>query len=332
MDVVCLGELLVDMIAEGDGPLRDATAFRRYPGGSAGNVAVGLQNLGLSAGIITRLGDDAFGDFLVETMKFHGVDTRWVRRDPLRRTTLAFVSLDSGKVPDYVFYRHPSASMFLQPRDVDSACVRTAHILYTSSMSLVNRPIREAVHRAVRIARRAGTLVAFDVNLRRSLWSSKSEARERILRFIRRVDILKIDRGELDFLVPDGATEDQVRALRSAGRPALVAVTRGAEGATFHHGDGPVIAAAAFELRPEEIVDTTGAGDAFMAALLASVAGDTRRGKAYVADEARLREIGRLTAAAAALVIQRPGVIPALPTREELSAMTGQVSDAWRRS
>lgn len=331
MNVICLGELLVDFVGVERADLVDAATFRRFPGGSAGNVAVGVARLGHSASIVTRLGTDPFGDFLVQTMRGYGVDTTSIVRDPNHRTGLAFISLDEKRVPRYVFFRHPSASMFLTPRDIGAGSIERAEVLYTSSMSLVTSSFRKTCYAATRRARRAGALVAFDVNLRRSLWRSDAEAVRVIGAFLRNVDILKLDEQELEFLVGARGREatmlfDRLPRLR------LLALTRGKEGSILSTSKESSVEIPALPLSDEEVVDTTGAGDAFMSALIAQIlSSGLFRGRESPSDAERLKTIGAYATAAAAYTIQRPGVIPALPSHADVAEIVARSGGPRRR-
>ena len=331
MNVLCFGELLVDFIGQETGQLHRVKSFKRYPGGSAANIAVGLARLGVSAGIVTCLGRDPFGDFLVDIMRTNGVDTTLVQRDRVRRTSLAFVSLDSDKTPSYVFYRHPRAGV--NPGDVDSSAVSSAGIIYTSSMSIVNQPFRKTMNKVVRIARKSGTLVSFDVNLRLDLWSTPTEAKRKIAAVLRSVDILKITREELEFLYPEPKYEQTadsgfeveeqqlMRLFKDNRNLRLAALTLGGAGCLCMASSGESVSVPAEIIDPDQIIDTTGAGDAFMAGLLASIVLAAGKEKNLIPGIAEIAEFCRFAGRAAALVIQKPGVIPALPTEEEINSL-----------
>lgn len=319
-EIVCLGELLIDLLGVELTELAGVMTFRRFPGGAAGNVAVGVSRLGRRAGIITRLGTDPFGDFLIATMEEHNVDASGVVRDPARRTGLAFVSLNAQKVPSFTFFRHPSASMYLSPRDLPRKYLEHCRLLYTSSMSLVNQPFRNACREAARRVRKAHGMVAFDVNLRESLWPSRESARREISRFVRLVDILKIDVREFEFLTEQAASDETDWAMLFDRYPnlRLLAVTRGRLGAFLAVSRHVHVHAAPFRIPEEAVVDTTGAGDAFMAALLSQFVQDFEDAEASSVDAERLHMYGEYASAAAAYAVQVAGVIPALPNEADI--------------
>src|SRR5581483_7077894 len=106
--VICLGEALIDFVADVHGvTLEECPGFRKAAGGAPANVAVGVARLGQSAGFLGKVGEDPFGHFLEQTLRLHGVDTSAMRFDPEARTGLAFVSLMASGERDFVFYRHP---------------------------------------------------------------------------------------------------------------------------------------------------------------------------------------------------------------------------------
>ncbi len=171
MDIICLGELLIDLFpAEVGRHLTEVSAFYPKPGGAPGNVAVAARRLGLTSAFIGKVGDDAFGRFLIDTLAAVGVETRGIRLDAEARTTLAFIALPDPHHAEFVFYRNPGADTRLRPDELDEELLRHARALHVGSLSLVAEPSRSATLRAVEIARAAGALVSFDVNYRPSLW------------------------------------------------------------------------------------------------------------------------------------------------------------------
>lgn len=311
MDVVCIGELLVDIIGQEEGSLSDVQTFKRYAGGAAGNVAAGTSKLGLKSGFIGKVGNDPFGEFLIKTLNNYKVDTTQICRDDNRKTGLAFVSLDERKVPDYLFYRDPSASMFLSPEDIKDEYIRNAKIIYFSSISLVNEPFRSATYKAIKLAQEYDLLVSFDPNIRLSLWNSQEEARNEILNAMRSTDILKINTEELSFLFGQGDREELCKKLiRECPSLKLVTLTLGSEGALIMDSIGNSVHVNAV---PVKVKDTTGAGDTFISAILSFI---LKSGSIY--NQATLYKLGQYANAAAALAVTKQGVIPAMPTQDEL--------------
>ena len=303
-----LGELLVDFIATEAGVQAGESEFwRAAPGGAPANVAVGAARLGVATSFLGKVGDDPFGHMLARTLAAEGVDTRGLRFDPNARTALAFVSLTEDGERSFHFFRHPSADMLFRPDEVDLEQLRLARVLHFGSISLIGEPSRGATLRAVEVAREAGLLVTFDPNLRIDLWPGEAQARRTILEGLRLAHVAKLSEEELEFLAGGrelGCAADLARELE------LLVVTRGAEGADFLT---PALSGrvAGFETHA---VDTTGAGDSFMATLIAGLVEEPQ----LPALPAELERVIRRANACAAITVSGPGAIPSLPTTEQV--------------
>ena len=309
-DAVCLGELLIDFVPTVTGTgLVDAPAFKKAPGGAPANVAVGLARLGATAAFVGKVGDDAFGRFLADTLAAAGVDVGALRFTGDARTALAFVSLRADGDREFMFYRHPSADMLLAPDDIDVDLIAGAKLLHFGSISLIGEPSLSATLHAVQAACDAGLLISYDPNLRLALWPDAEAARAGIMLGWPNADVIKLSEDELAFLTGDA---DPIRAGRSLWheRLRLLVVTRGSEGCIYLTPDqeGEV---GGFRV---EAVDATGAGDAFVAGLLSGLLTDPT----VCDDAARLRDLCRLANAAGALATTERGAIPALPDRRRV--------------
>ncbi len=213
-DAVCLGELLIDFVPTVTGAgLIDAPAFVKAPGGAPGNVAVGLARLGVSSAFMGKVGDDAFGHFLADTLAEAGVDVGPLRFSPEARTALAFVSLRADGEREFMFYRHPSADMLFNPREVDVDTINRAKLLHFGSISLIGEPSRSATLYAVDTARAVGCLISYDPNLRLPLWPDASAARDGMLLGLKKAHIVKLSDDESEFLTGIGNLENACKAL-----------------------------------------------------------------------------------------------------------------------
>jgi fructokinase len=311
VDVLSLGELLIDFVAsERGGSLADVTTFVRAPGGAPANVAVGVARLGVRSGFIGKVGDDAFGHHLADVLRAEGVDVQQLRFDADARTALAFVSLSETGDRDFMFYRHPSADMLHRPDEIDAEALASARILHVGSISTIAEPAASATRHALRLAHEAGLMVSYDPNLRLPLWPS-AEAAERGIRALwDDAEVIKVSDDELRFLT--GA--DDVAAARTLWTPRLrlLLVTRGEAGVSYvmgdHAGHLPGFAV--------EVTDTTGAGDAFTAAVLAALVEQPY----LLEDIAALQATLRRANAFAALTTTRRGAIPAMPDAQRVDA------------
>ncbi len=312
MDVVCLGELLVDMFpAEQGRRLGQVSAFQPKPGGAPANVAVSLARLGVSSAFIGKVGDDAFGHHLVEVLAQEGVAIEGIRFDKNTRTTLAFIAMPDADHAEFLFYRNPGADTQLSTGDLDHQLLADGKIFHFGSLSLVEDPIRSAVYKAVGIVRAAGGMVSLDVNYRPTLWDSPSAAYKEVMAILPAVDLLKVNEDELFLLSGSSDIESGTKTLLDSG-PEVVIVTLGANGSTFRTGDGADFLAA-FQVKT---VDATGCGDAFIAGVLAQMIGaDDWRTQL---SKANMQAALRFANAVGALTAQKLGVIPALPTFAEV--------------
>lgn len=304
-DILCLGELLIDFVPTVTGlDSAGAELFRKAAGGAPANVAVGVARLGASSGFIGKVGADGFGRFLADVLAEANVDVTQLRVTEAANTGLAFVSLDADGEREFLFYRSPGADMLLEPADIDETAIARAKLLHFGSVSLICEPSRAATLHAVALARKHGRLVSYDPNLRLPLWPDRNAARAGLRLGLGYADIVKISDEEVAFLSGLSDPLAGARALWHDGL-AVMAVTMGARGCLW------VTAEAANRVPgfPAEAVDTTGAGDAFMAGLLAGL----HASPSMPPEPATLDRITRLANAAGAITASGRGAIPAMP-------------------
>ncbi len=316
VDVITLGELLIDFVATESGvTLIKAPAFQKAAGGAPANVAVGLARLGVSSGFVGKVGDDDFGRYLAQVLAENGVDTSSLRFSHEARTMLAFVSLTTSGDRDFMFYRHPSADMLLGPEEIDQEYVRSAKMLHFGSISLISEPSRSATLTAAGIAQEHGLLISYDPNRRLALWPSVQAAREGMLTGWTYATVAKVSRKELSFLSGEDEVGSAVKKLWHE-RLRLLVITQGASGCLYFtesdSGQVPGFRAA--------VVDTTGAGDGFVAGMLAGLLGHPSAWER----PAELESVLRLANAVGALTTTRRGAIPALPTRDTVLAFMAE--------
>lgn len=309
-DVISFGELLIDFVPTiSNVSLIEAPAFKKAPGGAPANVAVGLSRLGISTGFMGKVGDDAFGHFLVSVLQENRVDTHAMKFAPEARTALAFVSLAADGDREFMFYRHPSADMLFSPDEVDAEYILKAKMFHFGSITLISDPSRSATLQALQIARQGGLLISYDPNLRLNLWQDESTAKEGILSVWQQANFIKVSQEEIEFLC--GMT-DIVDGARSLWHPDLnlMVITKGSRGCTFitpqFTGDVP-----GYRVEP---VDSTGAGDGFVAGLIYGLVENADCWK----NKALLTEVCRFANGVGALTTLERGAIPALPTREQV--------------
>ena len=298
VDAVTAGEAMGLLLAESATPLRRADRFVRSVAGSESNVAIGLARLGHSVAFCGRVGADAAGGWVRDTLRAEGVDVRALHEDPDRPTgVLLRDSPAAGRPVSVSYYRAGSAASALSRRDVDGELVASARLLFVSGITaMLSPPAEDFVDQLMAVATMAGVHVAFDPNVRLRL-SAAAQWRRVWTRFAGRMDTLLVSDEELDLLE---LPADPARLLR--GRTTTVVVTHGARGATATTAGGTVRVGA----RPVAVADPVGAGDAFTAGWLSA----WLRG---LPPADALRE----AAAVASLVVGVPTDIAGLPTPRE---------------
>lgn len=315
-EVVCLGEALIDLVSQKSGVgLDGAPGFRKAAGGAPANVAVGVSRLGRGAAFLGAVGEDPFGTFLREELGRHGVDVAGVARVRTRRTALALVSLKADGDRDFLFYGDRPAHLGLCLTPPMRSMIRDATIFHYGSISLIADPARGATLSAIREARRARRFCSYDPNLRLNLWPDARTARRWIWEGLRHADCVKVNEEELVFLTGKHGVARGLRALVDAG-PRLAVATLGREGCAYYGagGEGKVPGF------PARVVDTTGAGDAFMAGMLVGLLDASPDPSVALPDGPVLEAILTFANAAAALSTERHGGIPSLPSRRQVAA------------
>lgn len=316
--IACFGEALIDFLAE---PAIDAAPrrFIEHAGGAPANVAVGVARLGGDARFVGMLSDDMFGDTLHAQLARHGVDVAQVRRTAQARTALAFVSLSPDGERSFNFYRPPAADLLFGIDDFEVGAFASLAVFHACSNSLTEAPITEATVHGMQLASDAGALVSFDLNLRPALWPPGSNPMPRLWRALSRAHLVKLSRDELAFLAVDGGEDAAIARLFAQATQALV-VTDGAAPIRWWTrtscGSAPT-----FRI---DAVDTTAAGDAFIAGLLQGL---VARGighqdlAAAFADDGLRDGVLRRAAACGALAATRFGAFAAMPSPDEVQAL-----------
>jgi fructokinase len=316
-----IGEVLIDFIPLQKGvALKDVLAFERAPGGAPANVAAAVAKYGQEAAMISKLGKDAFGDFLIEKLVEAGVETDKIYRTGEANTALAFVSLKENGERDFSFYRNPSADLLLSEEEVESTWFQAGDILHFCSVDLVESPMKQAHKKAIAAVSAAGGLISFDPNVRLPLWEDPEDCRNAILELLPSADIIKVSDEELEFITGIKEESEAIQSL-FVGNVKVVVYTKGAAGAES------ILRNQKFESSgyAVEAVDTTGAGDAFIGGFLYQLL-ELNANPENI--EGVLRDhqssILQFANASGALTTTGKGAISALPSKREVEELIGQ--------
>jgi 2-dehydro-3-deoxygluconokinase len=304
--LVTLGETMASFAGAGIGPLKHQPTMHLHVGGAESNVAISVSRLGGHATWIGRVGDDELGDLVLTALRGEAVDVRHAVRDVGAPTGLMVKSRRTSTVGRVAYYRRGSAGSRLEPSDLPVDTLRAAGVLHVTGITPALSPsARAATFAAVEEARAAGVPVSLDVNHRAALWSA-DEAGPVLADLAARVDVLFAGDDESGLLGATGEPEAVVKALAALG-PAQVVLKLGARGA-LAAVDGDLLQVPAF---PVVVVDSVGAGDAFVGGYLAELL--------LGADPlTRLRT----AAACGAFAVTVPGDWEGLPTRRDLQLLS----------
>ena len=309
LDVLCLGEALVDLLPDRRGALRDCERFEVHSGGAPANVAVGLARLGLRTGFAGVVGDDEFGRLLERKLAGEGIALH-LRFTTAARTGLWFVALDErGERTFFAPTGAESADKLLESSDV--ARLPPARFLHCGSSAHIRPVAQRALVEAIAWAQRQDVRVSFDPNVRAHLWPDLRDLAALCEAVLPRCHFVKLSEEEIEPCLGVRATPDEALRLLEDRGVAIGCITLGERGAIARSG-GETVRVAAPRV---DVVDTTGAGDGFVAGVLAALAAP---GPARLPDRAALERALQLGCAIGSRVCTRLGAVQGLPRREEL--------------
>lgn len=301
-DVVSLGELLIDFTPV---MIDKKLLFEKNAGGAPANVAVGASKLGLKTAFIGKVGNDGFGHFLKETLELYNVDTSGLVIDDNFNTTLAFVELNEKGERSFTFVRKNGADTKLKPEELKQDIIKNTKIFHFGSLSMTDEPSFSATLKAIKTT---NGLISFDPNIRTSLWRDLKLAKERIIKVIKYANILKLSEEELYFLTDIKDIEKAVEHLKKQFKTEIILITLGEKGSFY----STETKSGYVDTLKVNSIDTTGAGDSFLAAFLYYFI--SNQNKSF-----NIEEGVKFANIAAAITVTRRGAIPALPTLEEIN-------------
>jgi 5-dehydro-2-deoxygluconokinase len=310
-EVLTMGRIGVDIYPLQTGvPLREVSSFGKYLGGSATNVAVAAARHGRRSAVITRTGDDPFGEFLHDALRGFGVDDRHVTAVPGLPTPVVFCEIfPPDDFPLYVYGRDPAPDLVIRPEELDLDAVRDADVFWVTVTGLSREPSREATLAALR-ERGGRGITVLDLDYRPMFWESREEARHWVQQALPHVDVAVGNLDECDTAVGERRPRAAARALHAAG-VGLAVVKQGPAGvlASEVSGEGGTTQVEVPPV-PVEVVNGLGAGDAFGGALCHALLSGWD-----------LERSMRFCNAAGSIVAGRLACADAMPTSAEIDEM-----------
>ncbi len=316
-DILGLGELLIDFTPSGEND-QGMALYARNPGGSIANMLAMFAKLGGKTAFVGKVGKDAFGDFLEQHLLSCQVDARGLLRDDRALTTLAIVTLMPDGERSFIFYRKPGADIMLTEDELPLDQIRNCRFFHIGGVTLTDEPVRSTTLAGARIAREAGAFISFDCNYRGSLWDGgEKEAREILPRALPLANLVKASEEELELLTGIQDQEQAARSILDLGCDAVL-VSLGEKGSKVFTREIQTYVPA-YQV---EAIDATGAGDAFLGAVMwqLSQLGRPKLSDLTLADWQQLLAFGK---AAGALTTTQRGAIPALPGISDIRKLQG---------
>ncbi|TCS81719.1 carbohydrate kinase family protein [Muricomes intestini] len=309
LDVIALGELLIDFTMNGESE-QGNNMFEACPGGAPCNVLAMLNKMGKKTAFLGKVGTDQFGVLLKDTLDEAGINTSNLQMDTKVNTTLAFVHTYPDGDREFSFYRNPGADMMLTEEEIDPEFLKQSKIFHFGTLSMTHEGVRKATKKALNIARENGLLISFDPNLRPPLWSSLDLAKEQMEYGFGFCDVLKISDNEVQFVSGKEDYDEAVQYLQEEYHIPLILLTLGKDGSRAYYKDMRV------ERKGYKVdtIETTGAGDTFCGSALNYV---LEYGLDNLTEE-KLGEMLTFANAAAALITTRKGAIRSMPEKEEV--------------
>ncbi|MCU4764520.1 fructokinase [Bacillus cereus] len=264
-NVFCIGELLIDFVCRNTNvSLVNGSNFEKKAGGAPANVAAAITKLGGHATFMGQVGNDPFGEFLEQTLQHAHVDTSMLIKD--KQTTLAFVSIDQNGERDFTFMRGADGEYHFN--SIDLSKIKTNDLIhFGSATALLSSPLKDTYFQLLQYARESGQFISFDPNYRNALITNTEQFIQDCLTFIKHAHFVKVSQEEAIMLSKESDLQQSALKLLNHGAKA-VAITLGKDGTLLATKDKQTIVPSI----SIQQVDTTGAGDAFVGAMLYQIA------------------------------------------------------------
>ncbi|WP_409252859.1 carbohydrate kinase family protein [Bacillus sp. SCS-153A] len=295
-DILTVGELLVDMISDDYNDNHESGSYKRFFGGSPSNIAMNVKKLGINSLVASAVGKDGLGDFLIKHLQNAQIDTKCIQEVDYA-TSMVLVN-KSKSTPIPIFYREADYHLTYTP-EIEEA-LENSRILHFSCWPISRMPVRETVEKVMDAARKSNLLIGFDPNYHPAIWQRGEDGVEFVKEIVSKVDIVKPSEDDAERLFGKDTHENHVKKFLDLGAK-LVIMTLGKEGALVSNGRETL----RFDTLATEIVDTTGAGDAFWSGFYtALIKGNT------------IREALKLGFAVSAFKLRYTGAVVELPALE----------------
>ncbi|CRH21420.1 MAG: 5-dehydro-2-deoxygluconokinase [Carnobacterium sp.] len=315
-DMIALGRACIDLNAvEYNRGMEETMTFSKYVGGSPANIAIGSAKLGLNVGFIGKIPDDQHGRFIENYMKKSGIDTSNMILDTEgHKAGLAFTEIKSPEECSILMYREQVADLYLTPNEINEEYLKSAEMLVVSGTALAQSPSREAVLKAVSLAKKNQLKVVFELDYRPYTWKNPAETAVYYSLVAEQADIVIGTRDEYDSMenIVNGTNEATIAYLFQHS-PELIVIKHGVEGSYAYTKTGEIYQGKAYKT---QVLKTFGAGDSYAAAFLFALNSGKEIEKAL-----------KYGSASAAIVVSKHSSSEAMPTVAEIEQLIQEQED-----
>ena len=264
IDVLCVGEVLVDFIGhQNDVFINHTRDYHRYLGGSPTNVSLNCKRLGLNSQLVSAVGKDGFGEYIINRLQEVGIETTHINQLPEHNTSVIFVS-KSNATPDFIPYRDADSCIF--ESQISQKTLLDTKIFHTTCFALSKNPAQTTILKKAAEAFELGCTLSIDVNYSGKLWDSRENAIETIKAYCKLNPLVKISEDDMARLFYEGISHQEIFDFFHQEGVDIVCLTLGSKGVILSERNQKIIQFPAIKV--EEVLDTTGAGDAFWSGFL----------------------------------------------------------------
>ncbi|EAH3790416.1 5-dehydro-2-deoxygluconokinase [Listeria monocytogenes] len=312
-DLITVGRACIDLNAvEYNRPMEETMTFSKYVGGSPANIAIGAAKLGLKVGFIGKISDDQHGRFIEKYMRDLAINTDGMVKDTEgRKVGLAFTEIKSPDECSILMYRENVADLYLAPEEISEDYIKEARVLLISGTALAQSPSREAVLKAVSLARKNDVVVAFELDYRPYTWKNTEETAVYYSLVAEQAEVIIGTRDEFDMMENQvGGKNEATKAYLFQHQAKIVVIKHGVEGSFAYTKAGETFQAQAYKTK---VLKTFGAGDSYASAFLYGLFSDESIETAL-----------KYGSAAASIVVSKHSSSDAMPTADEIKALIAQ--------
>ncbi len=264
IDILCIGEVLIDFIGhQNDVLINETRDYHRYLGGSPTNVAMNSARLGLKSVMVSSVGNDGFGEYIFKRLNEVGINTQHIKKHDNKSTSVIFVSKSNG-TPDFIPYRN--ADYFIAEEQITAEMLSETKIYHTTCFALSKKPAQTTILKKAAEAVKNGCKLSIDLNYAKELWNSKEEALEVIKTYCKFNPLIKISEDDMLRLFEKKIPHQEIFDFFHHLGVETVCLTLGEKGVKLSQKNKEIIQLPAIKI--ENVMDTTGAGDAFWSGFL----------------------------------------------------------------